>query len=253
MPLAKGSPYMAVRRGTEFNSWHNVVVGLQKSPHFTLISGAHVKRLNWDSPTGRVATATYLDRDSGAALRLPAHPMYMTRSADQTAYAASWTIGLASSRDRPLTYIGRHGSRFGVQVFGTMDPTPDHRVSVGTGTSDELGQLPLDIHFGYEQETIDEMHSARQRLADVFDGAGNAAVIDGADIALTPGESVHFGGSVRMHARPEYGMVDADCRLHDAPNVSVVDTSVFTTGPEKNPTLTAMAIAARAMASVSVA
>jgi choline dehydrogenase-like flavoprotein len=30
------------------------------------------------------------------------------------------------------------------------------------------------------------------------------------------------------------------------PNVLVVDAAAFTTGPEKNPTLTAMAIAARA-------
>jgi choline dehydrogenase-like flavoprotein len=49
-----------------------------------------------------------------------------------------------------------------------------------------------------------------------------------------------------MHANPEFGVVDADNRVHGAPNVVVCDASCFTTGPEKNPTLTAMAIAARA-------
>jgi choline dehydrogenase-like flavoprotein len=34
--------------------------------------------------------------------------------------------------------------------------------------------------------------------------------------------------------------------VHGAPNVVVADSSVFTTGPEKNPVLTAMALAARA-------
>jgi len=42
-------------------------------------------------------------------------------------------------------------------------------------------------------------------------------------------------------------MLDAWNRLHAVRNVAVVDASAFTTGPEKNPTLTAMALAARAM------
>jgi choline dehydrogenase-like flavoprotein len=49
-----------------------------------------------------------------------------------------------------------------------------------------------------------------------------------------------------MHASPEFGMLDSWNRLHAVPNVVVCDASCFTTGPEKNPTLTAMAIAARA-------
>jgi choline dehydrogenase-like flavoprotein len=61
-----------------------------------------------------------------------------------------------------------------------------------------------------------------------------------------PGTAVHFGGSVRMHHSPRFGMVDAWNRLHAVPNVLVVDPSAFTTGPEKNPTLTAMALASRA-------
>lgn len=310
IPLAKGRPFMAVGRGTEFNSWHNIINGLLDSPFFTLVSGAHVQRLDWDAPRGRVRSATYFDRESGELrsirgtsfvvaagainstrllfasrsddfpdglgnthdvlgrylhdhpkdwwplsttdpLPLPGHPLYMTRSSDLSEFAASWTIGLVSSRDRPKTYFGRKGRRFGVQVFGTMEPTPEHRVTIGPGACDDIGQLPLNIHFGYEQATIDEMLAARQRLTDVFANAGNVAEVEGSKVALRPGDSVHYGGSVRMHQDPQFGMVDKDCRLHAAPNVQVVDTSVFTTGPEKNPTLTAMAIAARAMESLS--
>jgi choline dehydrogenase-like flavoprotein len=49
-----------------------------------------------------------------------------------------------------------------------------------------------------------------------------------------------------MHADPRYGVVDGWNRLHAAPNVIVADMASFTTNPEKNPTLTAMALAARA-------
>jgi choline dehydrogenase-like flavoprotein len=49
-----------------------------------------------------------------------------------------------------------------------------------------------------------------------------------------------------MHAKPEYGVVDAWNRVYDAPDVLICDAACFTTAAEKNPTLTAMAIAARA-------
>ena len=49
-----------------------------------------------------------------------------------------------------------------------------------------------------------------------------------------------------MHANPEFGVLDRWNRMYDVPNVAVVDPSCFPTGPEKNPTLTAMALAARA-------
>jgi len=41
-------------------------------------------------------------------------------------------------------------------------------------------------------------------------------------------------------------MLDGWNRLHAARNVVVADASAFTTGPEKNPTLTALALSARA-------
>ena len=74
----------------------------------------------------------------------------------------------------------------------------------------------------------------------------STSIVPGPFHELRPGSSVHYGGSVRMHADPAFGVLDRWNRLHDVPNVAVVDSSCFTTGPEKNPTLTAMAIAVRA-------
>jgi choline dehydrogenase-like flavoprotein len=41
-------------------------------------------------------------------------------------------------------------------------------------------------------------------------------------------------------------LLDRWSRLHAARNVVVADSSAFTTGPEKNPVLTSMTLAARA-------
>jgi choline dehydrogenase-like flavoprotein len=76
--------------------------------------------------------------------------------------------------------------------------------------------------------------------------AGASAEVPGPFHELTPGSSVHYAGSVRMHASPQFGVLDRWNRMYDVSNVAVVDPSCFPTGPEKNPTLTAMALAARA-------
>jgi len=59
------------------------------------------------------------------------------------------------------------------------------------------------------------------------------------------GNSIHFAGTCRMHESPRFGVLDAWSRMHAVPNVMVADSSAFTTGPEKNPALTAMALSAR--------
>jgi choline dehydrogenase-like flavoprotein len=48
-----------------------------------------------------------------------------------------------------------------------------------------------------------------------------------------------------MHDNPRNGVVDADCRVHDVPNLFIAGSSVFPTGGSANPTLTIIALALR--------
>jgi choline dehydrogenase-like flavoprotein len=45
---------------------------------------------------------------------------------------------------------------------------------------------------------------------------------------------------------PRTSVVDGHCRAHEVDNLYVVDGSVFPNASEKNPTLTIMAVSARA-------
>jgi choline dehydrogenase-like flavoprotein len=182
-------------------------------------------------------------------LRALSHPVYAARTPHGTGdplLATSLTLGLSAKSERLRTFYGGRTSTFGVQVFGTMVPTPDLGVTLVSSASDDPRRCRPTISLRYDQRTVDNLVAARDRLRDLFAAAGLRVDVPGPFHELRPGSSVHFGGTLRMHADPAFGVVDAWNRMHDVPNVVVCDSSCFTTGPEKNPTLTAMAIALRA-------
>lgn len=184
---------------------------------------------------------------TGRPMRALAHPIYLARKdhADsEPLMATSHTIGLVSGRQRPRTYLRGRTDRVGVQVFGTMIPRPEFRVSI-----DRSSTCPLPaprIELSYAADAAANIESSRARFSEVIGAAGLDVDVIGPFHDLVPGSSVHHAGTVRMHDDPEFGVLDAWNRVHDAPNVVVCDMSAFTTGPEKNPTLTAMALAIRA-------
>ena len=160
--------------------------------------------------------------------------------------SASCVIGSNSSWDKARTITPLGTRTFGLWIFGTMIPSDRNYVRLDAKTRDEFGLPRLDVHIRYDDDVIRNMASARRRLVDVLGAAGYAANVTPSAPTLTPGHSVHYGGTVRMHASKAHGMLDSFNRLHEVKNVLVTDASSFTTGPEKNPTLTVMAIAARA-------
>jgi len=76
--------------------------------------------------------------------------------------------------------------------------------------------------------------------------AGYVCRLDPVEPQLVPGGAVHYGGTARMHRSRQHGVLDEWNRPFDVPNLIVTDASCFTTNTEKNPTLTAMALSARA-------
>ena len=180
-------------------------------------------------------------------MTLLAHPMYVARAehgVDSPLMASSFTIGMVGRSTRVRAWYGGTSDLVGVQVFGTMVPTEDHRVQLAPG--DDASTAPLRLDIRYDDQAVANMAAARDRFRSVFAAAGLEAAPQGPFYDAVPGISVHYAGSVRMHADRRYGVLDAWNRIYDVPNVVVSDMSCFPTGPEKNPTLTAMAIAARA-------
>jgi choline dehydrogenase-like flavoprotein len=62
----------------------------------------------------------------------------------------------------------------------------------------------------------------------------------------TPGQSIHELGTIRMGSSPKSSALNEFNQSWDVPNLFVTDGSCFVTGGSQNPTLTMMAITARA-------
>jgi len=174
---------------------------------------------------------------------------YLTRlphASSPPLMATSWTLGIASARDRIRSRFGLKGTTVGVQLLGTMVPSEACVARPSATKKDEFGLAALDVCIHFSEAELQNVVSARQHLMNIMNDAGSHATLGKVVETLYPGTAAHYGGTARMHAKPEYGVVDAWNRIHDAPNVLVCDAACFTTASEKNPTLTVMAIAARA-------
>ncbi len=186
-----------------------------------------------DRPVSRLSPAAYLTR----------------RPYDESEplLATSWTLGLSSPGDRILSLTPLKTRHVGVQVFGTMRPMPEHCVRPHATAVDEFGLPQLEVTIRFAENEVETITASRQHLVELMADAGYRCVLDAVTPQLQPGAAVHYGGTARMHRSPEHGVLNEWNRPFDIPNLVVADASCFTTNTEKNPTLTAMALAARAV------
>jgi len=174
---------------------------------------------------------------------------YVTRSSldhSDPLYAAACMQWNSVSHMARTVLSGRPGQtrRPGFSIFGTMIPTREDRIALDRDVAVD-GRSRLLFALRYPKRAERELEHAKEQLLSALDCAGWAPRVKVFHLEA-PGNSVHYGGTCRMHESPRFGVVDRFSRVHGARNVVVADSSVFTTGPEKNPVLTAMALAARA-------
>jgi choline dehydrogenase-like flavoprotein len=164
-------------------------------------------------------------------------PLYAAQSAQWTGAALLAKSVLARSPGRmPWT---------GFSTFGTMTPIRENRIALDDSKRAPDGSSAIALHIRHPPESESILDQARDELVELLERAGFGPKIRIWKIEHA-GSANHYGGTCRMHASPKFGMLNGKGRLHAVPNVLVVDSAAFTTGPEKNPVLTAMALAARA-------
>ncbi len=177
------------------------------------------------------------------------HPALLTRiphSESPPMSGVQLSIGGRSRYERLLALAPLRSRRFGVIAFGSMTPSATNTARPDRTQKDAFSLPLLRVQLKFTSDERRHAQRARDRLIEILDAGGIQARITWSLETHRPGSSVHYGGTVRMHENPAYGMTDAYCRLHAVKNVALPDASCFTTSVEKNPALTVMALAMRA-------
>jgi len=126
-------------------------------------------------------------------------------------------------------------------------PNPDSRITLSDQT-DALGQPRARLDWRYTQADWDSLAGSAAGFARALGAQGLGRLCwpiesDAMIAGLSP--SRHHMGTTRMATDPAQGVVDADCRVHETPNLYVAGSSVFPTSGLVNPTLTLTALAIR--------
>ena len=177
-------------------------------------------------------------------------PTYVTRlevDRSPSLYAAAgmqWSGANIVLRSLLKRHPGRANST-GFSVFGTMIPSRDNWIALDPSQRSADGTPGIALHIRHTPEAIQALEKTRDDIMRLLARAGFQPKVSVWKVEPA-GNSNHYGGTCRMHATPEFGMTNAWNRLHAADNLVVADSSAFTTGPEKNPVLTSMTLAARA-------
>lgn len=135
--------------------------------------------------------------------------------------------------------------RMGMTAFGEMLPDPNNKVTLDKNKKDKwnLPVLAIDCQIGENEKKmrVDMANDAKEMLEAA--GLKNVKTYDN-DYA--PGMGIHEMGTARMGRDPKTSVLNEWNQVWDAKNVFITDGACMTSASCVNPSLTYMALTARA-------
>lgn len=133
----------------------------------------------------------------------------------------------------------------GMTAFGEMLPYHRNKISLDHTKTDKWGLpvLAMDVELG--ENEIKMRRDMQQDGIDIFKAAGIEEV-GGWEGDYAPGMGIHEMGTARMGRDPKTSVLNARNQVWDCKNVFVTDGACMTSASCVNPSLTYMALTARA-------
>ncbi len=127
--------------------------------------------------------------------------------------------------------------------FGKVLARRENRVTVDPKRMDAYGIPVPVIHFRFCEYDLALWKDMKDEAEEILHAAKARLIVNN---NLKPsGFASHETGTARMGHDPGTSVLNSFCQAHEVKNLFVVDGSCFVTFPEKNPTLTIMALAVR--------
>ncbi len=160
----------------------------------------------------------------------------------------TWNRGIRSS-DFGADF--KHGLRtpgkwiFEAGGWGEHLPRFENHVSLDLDNRDEWGIPILRISCTWSDNERAMKADMRDSIAEMFEAAG-ARNINAYDRESPPGHCIHEMGTARMGKDPSTSMLNGYNQSHEVPNLFVTDGACMTSSACQNPSITYMALTARA-------
>lgn len=129
--------------------------------------------------------------------------------------------------------------------FGEMLPEYNNYVDIDKNTLDPWSIPVLRMHVRYGENEFAMGQDMADTAEEMMRAAGIEVLVRNRELR-TPGWSIHELGTARMGTNSKTSVLNPFCQAHDVKNLFVVDGSSFVSASNQNPTLTIMALCARA-------
>ena len=138
------------------------------------------------------------------------------------------------------------GWKVGSHMMGETLPKETSRISLSKNKTDKWGMPLIDISVNYDDNDERMIRDFHEQFSEMFEKAGFVN-IQTYDSRQAPGLDIHEMGGVRMGKDPRTSLLNGYNQLHACKNVFVTDGACMTSTSTQNPSLTYMALTARAV------
>jgi choline dehydrogenase-like flavoprotein len=154
--------------------------------------------------------------------------------------------GLGESLKESLFKPEEGGWNINAQMMGETIPKETNMVSLDASQKDAWGIPLLRMSVDFDDNDMKMVQDFYHELSEMLDSAGFTN-IKTSDTKRNPGSENHEMGGVRMGKDPKTSLLNKWNQMHHCKNVFVTDGACMTSTATQNPSLTYMAITARAV------
>ena len=141
-----------------------------------------------------------------------------------------------------------YGAVMGFAGRGEMIPNEHCYCEIDPDRVDQWGIPILRFHWKWSDHEINQATHMQNTFADIISSMGGKATPrPGREALNKPGEIIHEAGTARMGPSAKDSVVNSFGQTWDVKNLFLMDASILPSNPDKNLTLTVMALAWRSV------
>jgi len=156
------------------------------------------------------------------------------------------TIGFGNKLKEQLAAKDLKDWAVSAMFMGETIPKASNQITLDKLNKDEWGMPLINFNVGYDDNDEKMLADFFAQMTEMFTTAGFTD-IETKDSKQAPGLDIHEMGGVRMGSDPETSLLNKWNQLHQCKNVFVTDGACMTSTATQNPSLTYMALTARAV------